>query len=145
LFTFEDQWTPWIIKNSSNLLSVAKTLNSWIHASTVTLKFLWCVYTLYIISMGWNPRPSNPQPDAVTTRPIMLYDLTWWLLKVIITFISVTGDYFYLDWRCLVNFFCNPEGLINFWHGKGNEPATILVPSQVPAVATLIGNSYFVY
>jgi len=36
-----------------------------------------------------------------------------------------TADYYYPDWECLVDFFCNP-GLKNCWHGwPGIEPTTI--------------------
>jgi len=35
-----------------------------------------------------------------------------------------TADYYYPDWECLVDFFCNP-GLQNCWHGQpGIEPTT---------------------
>jgi len=47
-----------------------------------------------------------------------------------------TADYYYPDWECLVDFFCN-SGLKNCWHGwPGIEPTTttldLIVLSQVP-------------
>jgi len=41
-----------------------------------------------------------------------------------------TADYYYPDWECLVDFFCNP-GLKNCWHGwPGIEPPTLDLSSQ---------------
>jgi len=38
--------------------------------------------------------------------------------------VMATADYYYPDWECLVDFFCNP-GLKNCWHGwPGIEPTT---------------------
>jgi len=38
--------------------------------------------------------------------------------------LMAAADYYYPDWECLVDFFCNP-GLKNCWHGwLGIEPTT---------------------
>jgi len=42
----------------------------------------------------------------------------------------VAADYFYPDWGCLVDFFCN-LGLKNCWRGQqGIEPTTLDLSSQ---------------
>jgi len=40
-----------------------------------------------------------------------------------------TADYFFPDWGCLVDFFCN-LGLKNFWQGQIFEPTTLNLSSQ---------------
>jgi len=46
-----------------------------------------------------------------------------------------TADYYYPDWECLVDFFCNPE-LKNCWHGwPGIEPTTTTLDLSSQSVA----------